>query len=793
MATETSQNQTENNKQQSEMSAIRINVKTRQEVIDDFKEDLNLNSDIDPSNIDELSKTMQQMEPVSEEHVKKLIELQKTMSLMLIERFEANMEAFKKYMPSIYEQFKDYKPTEALEFICTSNGIPNLFFPERNEFFYKVYDPVELCNRQVDVCLEKSQFRQLFYAIDNEQLGQIHHRYLNAMVRYQHQYLAEEGNPLLTNSCPICIMLGCGLGYQLGHLYERIDVANMVLIEPHTDLFFASLHAFDWANLLQFLAENRRGIYLMIGQSVDQVFEDLNSFYARHGRMLAGFMWSMIHYRSEEINAIADRIVEDYDRSYATMGFFDDHAFAVSHGMTHIKNGVHFVRRNRPLPEKWAKTPCCVVANGPSLAKDLPFLRRIQDKVIIIACGTAVETLYNAGIKPTFYAATERLKVVAEHLSIIPDKDFLKDLILIAGDVIHPDVIPYFDHHAIFGKADENFYWMLGSRLYDEALKIQDISLMNPLVGNMGLTGSTRLGFKEIYLFGVDNGTKQEDGNTHPEESWLYNKNYQKSDKSEAGIKKRLPMTGEGNFGGTVATNYLYSLSCKYMTTIIRAFSKEGIKYYNCSDGLRIKEAIPLHSEKLEWWSNLPDFDRKEFVEFMDTVKTFKVECTDEQFNNLVDTYTFEYIVNIIIRSLNKPNRPNTRIEYVFMLQTICEIFNAISKTRDSYIIDFVDGSLYGMFAMLIRTLYMTPDEQTAIKRCDDQINYIIYFLEDAIKISKLLPDYCAEDHHKHLKDLHIGQDHGSFKATVLTPRAPLVTDEDRAKFPVRKFVKRYE
>ena len=765
-----------------EFSALDATFKTRRQVLDDFKSDLGF----DPTDLNDLSSHVGTQEELSNEHISKLVELQGVMADMLVERFANNMAAFKKYLPDIYERFKDFKPSEPLEFICTSNGIPNLFFPDRNEFFYKTYNPVELCNAQVDLVLERSPFKQLKYSVDHEILGQIHHRYLNEIVRFQEEHVEPNPTPLLTNSCPICIVVGVGLGYHIGHLYERIEVGNMILIEPNADLFYASLHAFDWANLLTFISENHRGIYLMVGQTKEEVFEDMNAFYERHGRMFAGFLWNIVHYRSPEINEIVSRITEDYERTYATLGFYDDHLFAVSHGMNHIKNKTHFVSRLTELPEKWRCTPCCVVGNGPSLSHDLPFLRKVQDKVIIIACGTAIETLYNAGIKPTFYAATERLRIVSEHLSIIPDKDYLRDCIMIAGDVIHPEVPKFFDHHAIFGKTDETFYWHLACRLFREGVKITGISLMNPLVSNLGTVSSTALKFRNIYYFGVDNGTKREDQRTHPEENVFY-----KTRERHTNVNA-LNYTLDGNFGGKVASSYVYRLSANYMDVIMRSGKREGIRYYNCSDGAKLKEAEPMHSEDLTWWQELPDFDRDAFVDFMDNEKTFEVKCTPEEYDDLIDKHSFKLMIGRIMTMLNREQRPRTRLEYVFLLQSVCELINLYNQTRDRDLPKYIDGSLYGMFAMIFRALYQTKDEQKAIRLADDHLCYINAFLEDSMRLFDFVPDYCAEDHHVHMHG-HIGYDHGSLKAPDFTPRKPYVTEEDRKNYPNQKFVKRYE
>ena len=770
-------------------TAIDISMKTRDEVHNQFKEGLGF----DPSDLDALSQSTAQMEEVPEHKIQELIQLQKDMTAMLIERFAQNMEAFKEIMPDIYKQFKDYKPSESIEFMCTSNGIPNLYFPDRNEFFYKCFDPVELCNKQVDLTLETSPYRQLRYGNATDELGQIHYRYLNALVNFNYHTAPIIVNPLLTNSAPICLMVGCGLGYHIGHLYERIDIANMVLIEPNSDLFFASLHTFDWANLLHFLKDNNRCIYLMIGHDEDHVFDDLNEFYSRHGRMLAGFMWSMVHYRSPAINKIADRIINDYERSYATMGFFDDAAFALSHGMQHLKNKDHFVRKDVELPEKWKEAPIFVVGNGPSLSHDLPFLRKYQDKAIILACGTALETLYNAGIEPTFYAATERLRVVSEHLSLIPDRDFVRRCILVAGDVIHPETVKHFDNTAIFGKPDEGFYWLVTYKKYELFKNLGYISLMNPLVGNLGVSTAAMLGFKKIYLFGLDNGTKREDGLKHPTENIFYKKIMSKKYENANVSAKNDDYMDEGNFGGKVQSEFLYRLSATYMGVVMRYYDKEcGQKFYNCSDGIKIESTEPLHSEDMDFFADLPDLDKEEFRNFIINEKTVAFDITPEEVDKLVDPRTFNYIVDTVIRMLTRERRPESRIDYIFLMQSVCEMLTQVQKSSDYYIADCLAGTLYSAFASIMSNLYSISDEKRAIEICDVAMRFVIYFLEDTKYCFKFVPDFCAEDHHIHIHG-KIGQDHGICKAIDLKVRKPYVTAEDRKNYPIKKFIKRYE
>ena len=215
------------------------------------------------------------------------------------------------------------------------------------------------------------------------------------------------------------------------------------------------------------------------------------------------------------------------------------------------------------------------------------------------------------------------------------------------------------------------------------------------------------------------------------------------------------------------------------------------LNYYNCSDGVLLDNAIPTHTDELEWWYDLPDLDRKKFFEYMDNEKSFALEFTDKDRESMLDPTIFDMVADLAMKML-KGETPETRLDFALRLQNVCEMLFKLHSTRDYYVADFFDGSLYSMFAMLMRSLFQIKDEKEAIRVTEDQIKYILYFIEDAKKIFRMLPDYCAEDHQKNLNGV-VGFDHPDSKAPPIRMRKVYVTPEDTANYPTRKFVKRYE
>ncbi len=743
--------------------------------------------DFDIHDLDVLSSLCEGLDADALKTVKDYAKLQQDMSDMLIQRFQNNLEAFKKHMPDVYENFKDYRPEETLEFFCGPDGVPNLMLGERREILYKTLNPYELCKFQVEHQIKNATFGQVKYNHEKDPFGQIQHRYMNMAVDVIEKINIGPADRSVKDSLPVCIMLGVGLGYSLGLLYERLEIANLILVEPKLDLFFASMHAFDWASLLEFLRENNYGLQLCLGQNEEEIFADISNFYSRHGRFLSGFCWMFCHYKSKEMGKIHQAVNRDYNRLYSSMGFFDDHLFGISHGFRLIEDKKGLANYE-PLPQQWKETPCFVIGNGPSLDNDIPFLRKNQDKAVIIACGTALETLYRAGIQADFYAVTERVPFIDETLELIGDKSYLEKVVMLASDVIHPKVAAYFKHCCIFGKADEPFFPLLCSRYPKLRKTWQYIVRINPLVSNCGTSSALVLGFKRIYLFGVDNGMKLEKFLTpHSAFSQVYGQTKYEIDDLEKFKKEHQGQIVKGNFGSEIYSNRTYRLSARFLEVAILE-NKKTSTVYNCSDGCALEGAYPLHSEKMNF-DDVPVADKNDLFLFMTQKKTFVLDTEGISPKELFLFDDFDYMTDVILKCIKE--RPRDRIKYVQMLEQVAEVISAVGNSRDSFMALMLDGTMDCMFILALYCLYRVEDERN-FERADEILDIFEMFLQDAKIMYRLLPDFIMGEHGKHT-DGKVGFDHGEFKAYPIPPMHVVVPPEKIAKAKGEHFVKLYE
>lgn len=726
------------------------------------------------------------------ERFKRLSELQGRMSSMLIDRFGRNIEAFRKFIPDIAENFAHYVPGKTLEFFCTENGIPNLMFPDDgNRILYKSDDPVDLCRRQIDGVLAKQTYVGTGYSKEYDQFGQIHHRYLGMAVTQVKE--AMKGETLCTaaelKSCPNCVVVGIGLGYPLALLCERMEIANLVLIEPDPDLFFASLHAFDWASFLSYMRENKYGINFLIGQTAEQLSEDLPAFYQRHGRFLTGQCLCFVHYASEEIQSLVTTLLKDYYRIHSAMGFFDDHLFGISHACWAISHKRRFLRGDVE-PEEWfRRIPLFVVGNGPSLDRDIPFLRRNQDKALILACGTALDTLYHAGISPDFYACTERTPQIAETIDSIPDKDFLRRIILMAGDVVHPRTQERFARSAIFGKPDEPFFWMARAS-FGQARLVRAINVMNPIVGNLGVSAAMSLGSSRVCLFGLDNGRPVEASRMHSKYSAIYSSSGVSDKGGNYDLSSGIALPG--NFGGMVKSNYIFRLANRHMELVMELQHRldPKLRITNSSDGARMEGAEPARSSDLEAeFAQLPEVDKDAALAYLHEHLCLALNIPDDELERSCMKDEFRRVCGQIRSKLDGPH-PRERTLYVQYLEDLSEIVSKLCVDPLTRALGYtLEGSSQSIFMMALNALYHIHDEKKAVSVADQVLLDYKWMLEDAVKLYDFLPRYVMGDHLKLLPGT-LGFDHPGAPAPKLPEQRRLM--DPKFSDPQEKFVRRY-
>ncbi|MNS09561.1 hypothetical protein D3C72_410490 [compost metagenome] len=648
-------------------------------------------------------------------------EQEAAMAEVLPLRFQKNMAAFKANMPGIHDFFEHYQPVRPFRFFCNENGIPNILWLDTGVALYGE-DPFADAQAQIAEVIDQSILQCIDFAPQWYFDDQIHIKYNNEISKLKKKS-DQSGLRLkdaLSMDIPLSLTYGIGLGYQLGYLYEHCKVRNLFAFEPDLDMFYASLFCFDWHSLFEYMKSESLTLHLFIGVDEMLLAADMMEALHRKGAFWSAAYFSFCHYHSPKLDKLISQVENEFYLLRTGWGFFDDNVYALAHSYTHLQDGTPFLKRERDT--RPAETvPVFVVGNGPSLDQSIDFIRQHQHQAVIIACGTAVSALYKVGIKPDVYVAVERTKSSADFLRILNADDFLKDSVFLSVDVIHPECKTFFRRTGITFKPNEPMYKLLTSH-FGDGFEFDTIDYSNPFVGNTGLNYAALLGFKEVYLFGIDSGYKSADKH-HSKLSLYYN------DKQEPKYQQNLSNTfpAPGNFGGEVRINHLFGLSIHNMTQVLSEYPE--LKCTNSSDGAYIEGAHPYRVEslRLDW----PTIDKRSLMDeiMAQCFQPFDATCID--FQAAINVPLFNDLVEKLSHDWRAVPREYDAIPQ--MMQRHHDYLLYLLMSPDSHLYRVMIGSLNYFYANII-SLMMTlqGDENSLAEMLDAAIDILEQFFSDA-------------------------------------------------------------
>ena len=260
--------------------------------------------------------------------------------------------------------------------------------------------------------------------------------------------------------------------------------------------------------------------------------------------------------------------------------------------ITHICGKDFAQKRTRP-----GETAICV-ATGPSLTKQLPLLKAVQEKVAIFSADSAYPILMQNDIIPDYVFMLERSDFTAEFFK----HDFKgrdKNTIFLVADMVHPNAIKYLEkfkrQYMVFHKSISNTYIMLKLFIY----------LGGGCVSQNAIQAAINLLYKNIILIGQDLAYA-DNGASHA-------KSYQNDEFYESEYNKGDEIPAYGG-KGMVKTNVFWNMFKNDMEFRIKLFKQDfDFEIYNCTEGgARIENTIEMPFKKA-CDKFLKDADKKHF------------------------------------------------------------------------------------------------------------------------------------------------------------------------------------
>ena len=501
--------------------------------------------EVNASNVDSVVNELEKLK--SDIEIQSAIQTaQKALNEMVPQRFAENLELFRLDFPEIFEHHVDFKPSGRYQLLCGENGEPNLFDSKKGKFIYG-RSPFDYCKKSVD---DFMNHQELLVSISNfydndDPIKQFHFHVSHSLNEDLRQICKDPSDIKNYESIPVMFMFGLGLGYHLGYLYERMTPVNLFVVEPNEEFFYYSLCVFDYTPLITYIKNEHLGINFYLQNDVKSFMYNVNRYLIKHsGATFPEF--AIVVYESKLMEEFIEIVKRDFTSLIHNCGFFDDMIFGINHAANSLSKEIP-VLNDSILPDYVTNKPLILVGNGPSLDQDIDLLKKYQDKCIIVACGTAYSALCKNNIRADIYVAVERTLDVYDALLEIKDhREFFLETICLAVDVVHPKVMNLFKYKVTAFKVPELMIYWLMANSREQCKGIMPMCRTNPLVSNLGLELVSLLGFKNIYLLGIDNGAVGKE--THSVHSLYYDNNNKLKDKYSNMVLDKMPLKMPGNF-----------------------------------------------------------------------------------------------------------------------------------------------------------------------------------------------------------------------------------------------------
>ncbi|NQZ51871.1 MAG: motility associated factor glycosyltransferase family protein [Moritella sp.] len=493
--------------------------------------------------------------------------------------FRKNMVFFSNEDKKIHNVCKTYTPSR-LVLRLDPQGYINLFNLNSNIPVYPI-DPEEYAKKQVEKFLqERPHFSFNIVITDNNRsdypytkcFSAIYAKYKALLPQYYHEEQVRVDQ---------MYMFGGGLYLQLQHLLNQLDIKNLTILEPDFDSFYASMHVIDWSEIYRYFSRDAYSFDLAFIQADDQDYLKLGGKIVALGAYHYAKVDLFYHYQNSQLLHIADNIQRYVKNTIGGLGFFEDERIGLSHTLQNLKSGIPFSLEAGNAVNKLVNTPVLIVGNGPSLDHVEDFIKKNRGNVILVSCGTALGSLKKKGIVPDIHLEQERMLIVHDVLIDSTNQEYRNKVLFVGLNPCHPATFDLFKHKYMAWKNND-----LGTRfmLSSDGEKISQLSNCNPLVSNFGLSLVASMGFKNIYLAGVDCGMKTSEGH-HSKDSIYY--------PAGGGFEPSAADLSEveGNFQDKVYTTSLFNQSRLCLQLVLK---NSTLNCYNLSDGAKIERATPL-------------------------------------------------------------------------------------------------------------------------------------------------------------------------------------------------------
>ncbi|WOI36651.1 6-hydroxymethylpterin diphosphokinase MptE-like protein [Alteromonas sp. CI.11.F.A3] len=499
-----------------------------------------------------------------------------------------NLAALAKYFPDLYKEFLNYIPRIWMP-VANESGETNLCYESTGALFYD-YSPSQDGKDSFSLFEQHPNKDGLILGYKGIKLrNYLHYRLVSECESIMSGL--DEVKGTLPTSVRSLIFFGLGAGYSLNELIDNHSVDKLFICEPNKDFFYASLFTVNWDEILHCFDDGDKRLYLNVGDDGTNLTDDLLVQFQSVGPYVLANTYFYQGYYNERLVAAISQMREQLQVIIAMGDYFDNAKYGLAHTRVAIERETPFLLNNASskISAGLKEVPIFIVGNGPSLDNLLDVLKSEKDNVVIISCGTALQSLHRNGITPDFHAEIEMNRATHDWATRIQDSEYLQKIRLISCNGVHPDTMRLYGSTLLAFKQGEAST-VACAELHNQKM-FAHLNHAYPTVSNFVVDLITTLGFQQIYLFGIDLGFKDPNYH-HSKMSGYYQDNGQ----------ELYDYAGRNNTSILVPGNLRPWVNSKFEFKVSKAVIEQSListhsSVYNLSDGAKINGAIGLKSD----------------------------------------------------------------------------------------------------------------------------------------------------------------------------------------------------
>lgn len=306
---------------------------------------------------------------------------------------------------------------------------------------------------------------------------------------------------------------------------------------------------------------------------------------------------------------------------------YDREILSLDRTYNYLKEGFNYINISRIYDFEYIKKkPVLMLAAGPSLKNNIDFIKSNKNKFIIVSIYSLLPFLEEYEIIPDIITQYDEAdEVVMETIKKVNNLDLFKDTIFLFASHLDPKVMTTF--------IQSNIYVFQG--LF-EAKKDFGI-LTSPSIGEITYALINILGFRNIYLLGLDMALDPDTNQTHYEKDYAGSFNTNNLEIENSFSFRNSFMKIKGNFIDEINTLPLFKISIDHINLFTKRYKHlHNSPIYNLSNGAYFEDINPLKTKEI----NTEKFEEinkkalyKEFKTFFDSISEDFFNDEDNNFN----------------------------------------------------------------------------------------------------------------------------------------------------------------